>query len=272
MGEAAFEGLQVFFRTWGQGEALVLLHCGGSSSAQWDNIADRLAADFRLIAPDLPGFGATPMWPKLGELTHDLQARLVEDVIRASGGGPAHLVGHSYGGSTALRLALRTPELVRSLILIEPIPYWLLKDAGDPLYDESQRVAKAFIGHVDAGRPHDAWEMFIDSRSGAGTWARMSESSRGRFLSRAIQTREGFISNMNNRTTLAECRTLGLPSTIVCGSETTPQDRRTTEILRDAMTSRYRLVAGAGHMSPFTHPDAIAGIVRDHLRQLGQSR
>ena len=270
MAELTFEGLRVFFRTWGNGDdPLLLLHAGGSSGAQWEKIADQLASDCRLIAPDLLGFGATESWPESGKLSLDLQAQLAATVIGANSDQSVHLVGHSYGGSTAIRLAVRTPHLVRSLILIEPIPYWLLKEAGDPIYEESQRIAKTFIDSVDAGRPETGWEVFIDSRSGAGTWARMSQKSRDRFIAQARQTREGFISNVNNRTTLDECRGIRVPTTIVCGGETLAQDRRTTEILRDViMNSRYELIAGAGHMSPFTHAGDVAQIIRDHLRRL----
>ena len=84
------------------------------------------------------------------------------------------------------------------------------------------------------------------------------------------QTKEGFISNLNNRTTLAECRQISVPTTVVCGAETTLPDRVTTELLRDTIAHcHYEAIAGAGHMSPFTHPEQVAEIVRQHV---GRSR
>jgi pimeloyl-ACP methyl ester carboxylesterase len=269
MPEILFQKLRANYKTWGSGQPVLLLHSGGSSSAQWDKIAEAMASDYRLVAPDLLGFGATEAWPVCGGLTHDLQADLAAEVIKAERAGAVDVIGHSYGGGTAVRLALRHPELVRSLVLIEPIITRLLKEAGDPLYEVAIQVGKTFIECVDAGRPDLGWERFIDSRNTAGTWARMSDRSKARFLAQSIQTKEGFISNWNNRTTLAECQSIKVPTTVVCSELAIPEDRRLTEILRAAIPKcRYVTVAEAGHMSPLTHPVVVAGIIQRHVRTI----
>ena len=56
-------GVVVAFLDQGEGEPVVLLHCSGSSSAQWRALIDALSAHYRVIAPDLFGYGATPLWP-----------------------------------------------------------------------------------------------------------------------------------------------------------------------------------------------------------------
>jgi len=273
MAALLFKGAHVFYLTWGQGQPIMLLHSGGSSSSQWTKVAEQLSAHHRIIAPDLLGFGATEAWPVPGGLTHDLQADLVAEVMRNEGSAALDVVGHSYGGATAIRLLLGRPQLVRSLILIEPIVSWLLKDANDPLYEESVAVARSFIASVDAGRSEQGWEAFLDSRNGAGTWARMSDKGKARFLAQSRHSKEGFISNLNNHTTLAECRRIAVPTTVVCGAETTRPDRRTTELLRDAIPcSHYELIRGAAHMSPFTHPEQVAHVIREHLDRVQRLR
>jgi pimeloyl-ACP methyl ester carboxylesterase len=244
----------------------MLLHAGGSSGAQWNKAGDALADANTLIAPDLLSFGASESWPEAGGLTHELQSDLVASLIEAESSVPLDIVGHSYGGGTALRLALRRPELVRSLMLIEPNVSWLLKDANDPLYEEGISIANAFIASMKAGRPEAGWENFIDGRNGPGTWARMSEESRARFLAQSERVREAFISNLNHRTTRAECSSIPMPVTIACGALTTPTDRRISELLRDAIAqTHYEIIPQAGHMSPFTHPLDVARLVREHL-------
>ena len=266
MPEIGFCGLRASYETWGRGEAVVLLHSGGASSAQWTKIAELLQEKHGLVAPDLLGFGATEVWPVSGMLTHDLQADLVAEVIKHWDGGPADIVGHSYGGATAVRLKLRYPHLVRSLVLIEPIITRLLQEAGDPLYETAIQTGIFFIESFDRGWPEKGWERFIDSRNGAGTWAGMSDRSKARFVAQSAQTKEGFISNRNNTTTLADCRAIDVPTTIVCGARTTAEDRRVTEIMRDAVAGcRYELIADAAHMSPLTHPEKVAGIIQRHL-------
>ena len=171
MTDFVFRGLRASYQSWGQGLPLVLLHSSGSSGAQWAKVAEQLSTEHKLIAPDLLGFGATEAWPEPGGLTHDLQAELVAEVVRAESAAALDIVGHSYGGATAIRLLLAQPQLVRSLVLIEPIVSWLLNDANDPAYAESVRIARAFIESVDAGRADEGWEIFIDSRNEVGTWA-----------------------------------------------------------------------------------------------------
>lgn len=266
MHDIAFGGLRAAYRTWGQGRLVVLLHSGGGSGAQWEKLAAMLPADLGLIAPDLLGCGVTPSWPIAGALTHDLQAELVAQVIAAHTDQPVDVVGHSYGGATAIRLAVNRPATVRSLVLIEPILNNLLREAGDPLFEESERVGRAFVAEIEHGRPEAAWELFIDARNGTGTWARMSAARRQQFVAQAGQGRDAMMSNQNNRTTSAECQCLRVPTTIVCGAATTPADRRVTELLREAIAgARYVLLEGAAHMSPLTHPVDVARVVREHL-------
>jgi pimeloyl-ACP methyl ester carboxylesterase len=91
----------------GKGETLVLLHAGGTSSAHWRKVVPLLQDRFRIIAPDLIGFGETGAWGGGRELTHDDQADLVRGILQFADAGSVHLVGHSYGGAVAVRLALR---------------------------------------------------------------------------------------------------------------------------------------------------------------------
>ena len=115
----------------GSGPAIVLLHAGGSSSVQWNAVAQHLETDFRLVLPDFWDFGQTGPWPGAAPLTHDDQAALVAAVVKAACISRYHLVGHSYGGATAVRVVMRDPAAACSLILIEPMLAPLLAAAGD---------------------------------------------------------------------------------------------------------------------------------------------
>ena len=97
------------------GPPLVLLHGLGGSRSNWAFLAPELARTRRVFVVDLPGHGrssALPAAPGLGPYT-DRVARLIED----EGLAPADVVGHSFGGLVAIRLAVRRPELVRSVVL-----------------------------------------------------------------------------------------------------------------------------------------------------------
>jgi pimeloyl-ACP methyl ester carboxylesterase len=95
--------------------ALVLLHGLGGSRSNWAFLAPELARTRRVLVVDLPGHGrssALPAAPGLGPYA-DRVAKLLEE----EGLAPADVVGHSFGGLVGIRLAVRRPELVRSLVL-----------------------------------------------------------------------------------------------------------------------------------------------------------
>lgn len=112
----------IFFTEAGTGPAVVLLHGGGAGATGASNYArnlDVLAQQFRVIVPDMPGYGQSTKYIDHSDPFGDLAAFL-GGFIEALGLETAHLVGNSYGGAAALRLTIERPELVDRLILMGP--------------------------------------------------------------------------------------------------------------------------------------------------------
>ncbi|MEZ0352922.1 alpha/beta fold hydrolase [Mycobacterium sp. pR1184] len=115
-------GKEIFVAESGAGPAVVLLHGGGPGASGMSNYArnvDALAAEFRVLVPDMPGYGRSSKGvdrrDPFGYLAVHIRGMLDELGINR-----AHLVGNSYGGSCALRLALDTPDRVDKLVLMGP--------------------------------------------------------------------------------------------------------------------------------------------------------
>ncbi|NDZ96973.1 alpha/beta fold hydrolase [Streptomyces sp. SID6673] len=113
---------EIFYTESGAGTPVVLLHGGGPGASGLSNYVrniDALATRFRVIVPDLPGYGRSSK-----NLEHTDPFGALADAIRALldhlGLDTAHLVGNSYGGACALRLALDTPHRVDRLVLMGP--------------------------------------------------------------------------------------------------------------------------------------------------------
>ncbi len=267
MAGLSIEGRRVSYFECGAGAPMVLLHAGGSSGRQWAKTARLPESRFRVIAPDLWGFGETESWPGEQELTHDHQALLVARVVEHLCEQPVHLVGHSYGGATAIRIILRHRELVRTAVLIEPILPCLLELAGEPgLFREYLEMARAFLGNVAAGNVDEAWRGFLDYRNGPGTWEALAAAPRERFRAVTESTVAGFRSNLSNPTSLGDLEQLSIPTLVMRGERTTVPDRRVAEILRDHIPrSRYELIPEAEHMSPLSHPAYIAQAIERHV-------
>lgn len=97
----------------------VYVHGLGGSSLNWTDLMGRLQPYVDGWALDLGGMGYSPP-PRDGDMTPAGHARSIADLIRHLDAGPVHLFGNSLGGSVALQLAARRPDLVRSLTLISP--------------------------------------------------------------------------------------------------------------------------------------------------------
>lgn len=115
-------GKDIFFAETGEGPAVLLLHGGGPGASGVSNYSrniDELARKFRVIVPDLPGYGRSSKGvdrsDPFGYLADNIRGLL--DRLNL---GRAHLVGNSYGGACALRLALDTPERVEKMVLMGP--------------------------------------------------------------------------------------------------------------------------------------------------------
>ncbi len=111
------DGIGIWVETWGEGAPLVLLHGLGMSGRLWRFQRDVFGARYRTVAVDLRGFGRSDKPSAAGAYAIPEFAADVAAVIRSVAGGPAHVLGSSMGGFTALTLALTEPALCRSLVL-----------------------------------------------------------------------------------------------------------------------------------------------------------
>lgn len=112
----------LFVTEAGAGAPVVLLHGGGPGATGASNYVrniDALARSFRVIVPDLPGYGRSTKDVDFTDPFGDL-ARAVRGLLDELGIDKAHLVGNSYGGAAALRLALDRPDKVDRLVLMGP--------------------------------------------------------------------------------------------------------------------------------------------------------
>jgi len=112
-------GLRISYLTGGKGEALVLLHGFGGNKDHWVRLAKYLGPHFRIIAPDLPGFGASTRDPGL-DYSVGGQVERLEAFVQALGLKTFHIGGNSMGGAVAGVFAARHPEAVGSLWLLAP--------------------------------------------------------------------------------------------------------------------------------------------------------
>lgn len=111
------EGLKAHYVVAGRGPALVLLHGGANDWREWEGNIGALSQKLEVYALDMPGFGLTPK-PE-ARYTLNFLANFVYGFMQAVGLSHASLGGHSLGAGVALKFALRFPEKVERLILVD---------------------------------------------------------------------------------------------------------------------------------------------------------
>ena len=255
----------------GEGEPVVLLHAGASSSRQWGSLVSRLRARHRVLAPDLLGEGRTPAprdWSRM--LEGDLA--LVTSVIDAAG-GRAHLVGHSYGAVVAMAVARARPAAVRSLALIEPVAFQLLRTAPASIVSPVVAARDACVAAMEAGEPALAGELFVDYWGGEGSFARLPRSARAGVTAAIGKCAHGWRVLFDEPDTLADYTALHIPAVVVAGTRSPAPARWIAERLAEALPRGALVdVAGGGHMSPITHADVVNAILDSHLARHTHAR
>lgn len=145
-------GGQVRFVDRGSGDAIVLLHGFGAAIESWGPTLDVLAQDHRVVALDARGFGLSTR--AAGDYTLEALADDVGDAMTELGIETASIVAHSWGSSIALVFALRHPERVERLVLVDSLAYerqvpWIMKAARTPGVGELL-MGTFYSAHFDA--------------------------------------------------------------------------------------------------------------------------
>lgn len=120
---AEVEGIKVHYNEAGKGETIVMLHGGGPGASGWGNYQhnlEELSQHYRLLLVDQAGYGKTDKVIPKTEARSELSARLVVGLLDQLGIQKANIVGNSFGGRTAIMIALRYPERLNKLILMGP--------------------------------------------------------------------------------------------------------------------------------------------------------
>src|SRR5215467_4728778 len=240
----------------GFGTPMLLLHGSASSSAMWTPVINALKSRFRLLAPDLIGYGRTDPWPDGYVFGLEDELRLIEPLIEHLPGG-AHVVAHSYGGGVALALARAGRVAIRSLTLIEPVAFQVLH--GDPqAWAEFERFSNGFGDRMTKGEVEDAMRHFVDYWSSAGTWDAMDDGSRAH-LRRAAQKITYEFRAVSAEPVVDALRAIAFPVRLIAGDKSPLPIRRIAALIAERLpNASLDVVAGANHLLPSTHHGVLS--------------
>lgn len=246
---------------------VVLLHSSGSSSRQWAELVARLGDRFDTHAVDLHGHGARPDWPSRGPLTLADEVALVVPTLQAA--GAVHLVGHSYGGAVAIKVAEMFPHAVRSIAVYEPVLFaWLhAADIDADVAHEVRALADAIRRCLHERRYRRAAEHFVDYWSGPGTWARMP-AARQQSIAPRMPAILAHFDALHREPLSLDALPASVPVLSLSGANSPPSTQRIAQMIRWKRPSAdCEELPGLGHMGPITHAAMVVGRIERFLSQ-----
>lgn len=256
--------LRLAYRSRGGGPTALLLHGSAGSGALWRSLGRKLEHRLRVVAPDLIGYGYSSAWPGGRPFCLDDEKAPLERLVCEQ---QVHLIGYSYGGAVALRMALANPARLASLTLIEPGPFRLLDEAGErAAFEEVAWMSRAFLRRMEQGDVGGAMHRFVDYWSGRGSWAALEDEARPQLLAAAPKVALDMQASFGARFDPGAIARLRLPTLLVFGERSPLPARLLTAVLAELMAgSRLTCIEGAGHLLPQTHCAQVNESVMRHL-------
>jgi pimeloyl-ACP methyl ester carboxylesterase len=262
-------GTQLHYIEAGSGDPLIFVHGSLGSLDSWRAQIDTFARHYRVISysrrfhpPNRPI--ADDQGYALERHADDL-ARLIEGLRLER----VHLVASSYGAYTALRLALKRPELVRSLVLGEPpiLPWLSRSPAGDSLRRDFQSgVIVPTRAAFDRGDSVGALRRFVDGVSGTpGRFASLPASARGELLRQAFEMRLEMHADPDTYMPALSCREVAgimSPALLVTGDQSPRLFHVISDELERCLVTEEKVsVPGAGHAMHTANPAFYNAVV-----------
>lgn len=273
MSRIDIHGAGIEYLEQGSGEPVMLLHSSGASSAQWRALIDRLSSRFRVIAPDLYGYGASANWSGDSAFSLDEEAALVLALLGRAD-EPVHLVGHSYGGAVALNIARTRGDLLRSLTVIEPVAFHLLRGvtSDEVALQQITQITATVIRALGCGDYAGGYGEFVDYWSGCGTWAAIPAAKRHALAPQLRKVALDFHATLHEPAAIEDFRMMAVPTLVLQGGCTKLPTQRICERLAGSLPEMHlRTITGAGHMLPMTHRGEVNDSIVSHIEEMAKS-
>ena len=264
MANAHVNGVRLHYeRTEDGTPPLVLVHGSWDSHHDWDAVVPTLAESFGVLTYDRRGHSASERPAGQGSVREDVAdlAALMEHV----GMAPAWVVGNSFGGSIALRLAAQHGDMVLGVIAHEPPLFGLIAD--DPAMaaglEEEEAAMAGVVERIESDDHAGAAEAFIEAVLGPGAWSQFPRDAKETMIENAPTFLDEARDPEQEAFDPAWLAAFHRPVMLSLGSESPSRYRaivtRLATALPHAEVVEFR---GAGHVPHVTHPEDFVETTR----------
>jgi pimeloyl-ACP methyl ester carboxylesterase len=251
MSEIGVNGVTLFYEEHGSGEPILCIHGTGSSAALWSSAARELGRRGRAIVYDRRGFGRSerpdPFSTDVRQHADDAAA-----LLDSLGAAPAVVIGRSHGGEVAVDLALRYPDRVRALALLE--------GGGLSLSVGVTRWIRELDERLEAAAARDiatVGETMVSGVLGEGAWELLPEPVREIFTANGpailAEERGGLLD-----VAPAQLGEIEQPTLIVGAEGSLPAFAEATSLLAEAMPAATVAWVDGDHLIDPAHPTVLA--------------
>ncbi len=237
MSTVRLAGIDTYYTVDGSGPPVVLLHGGMADGTTWGPHPGLLADHFRVYVPDRRGHGRTP--DSDAPFSYDTMAAETIAFCESVVGAPAHLVGWSDGGNTALFTSLARPDLVNRQVLI-----------GANFHHSGVRVGELGLGD-SPDDPEVAFlrEIFVQhAPDGASRWA-------------TYWAKIGELWRTEPTLTTGDLGRVSVPTLVAVGDDEPVPLSHTVEMYESIPGAQLAIVPGTSHLLPLEQPDVLHAMI-----------
>lgn len=251
----------------GSGPAIVLVPGSCGTGAAWRGVIAGWDGAYRAITTSLPGYGRSAERRPEGDPSIAHLAEGLEAVI-AHAGVPVHLVGHSFGGTVAIAVALRERVPLASLTVLEAPIIELLREHGEAAHDAAvQDMTSGYFAAFESG-DRAAIGRMVDFYGGAGTWASWPD----RVRAYAMETTQVNIRDWASASGFPwreRLTAIRLPTFVAWGGASHPAIQRVNALLAEGIPGAGSgVMDNAAHFMISTHPGPTGRLIDAHVRDV----
>jgi pimeloyl-ACP methyl ester carboxylesterase len=234
-------GIRLYYEEHGNGPPVLCVHGTGSSARTWDASVSELARAGRTIVYDRRGCARSERSVRYNDTSVEEHADDAAALLHSLSAEPAAVIGRSYGGGIAIDLALRYPERVRGLVLLEAATLGLSVQ-GEALWRSlwHQVRAAAEVDMTSVG------ETLMRIVIGDAAWEAFPASIQQMYADNGpaivAELAGGYL--QVNRTSLA---TIAAPTLVVAATSSSPVFRQVADVIADAVPHSRKLIVEGGH-------------------------
>jgi pimeloyl-ACP methyl ester carboxylesterase len=248
----------------GHGPTIVFVPGSCSTGAAWRPIVSQWQSRFRCVTTSLLGYGRTTERRTLVDSDIRHEAEILESVIGRAA-CPVHLVGHSFGGLSALAVALRNRVPLLSLAILEAPATEILRQMGEySQYRSFREMTDIYFSMFQAG-DRNAIQQMIDFYGGAGTFVGWPQRVRDYAVETTASNILDWASAYGFRLPRPSLVGIDIPVLVLWGENSHPAVQRANQLLAQCTKASAMTIAGAAHFMISTHPEEVARSLAKHV-------